>query len=314
MRKFRLLVFMLTTLVTFANGSIFVLHRFDDSRYPSTNMETASLRKYFDYLNTNGYEVVALEDMVEKLQNNQEIPDNWVAFTIDDAYKSFIENGLKVFKEYNFPFTVFVNTEAVERNFPDFMTWDDLREVEKYGSIGNHSHTHIKLVNSSKEEIIKDTKTAIDLLEANLENPLRYYAHPYGEYDERSAEYLKEAGIEVIFNQSTGAISNKSDIYDINRSALGNNENLKSKLNIKFLDAKWNDVSIVDNKVTTIKVSMPKDVKKVEVYLSGYGWEYANVIDGELEYNINKELKLSRSRIIIKDFNNGWTSYLIMKK
>ncbi len=314
MRSFKLLVFLLTTLAIFADGSIFVLHRFDDSRYPSTNMETASLRKYFDYLNANNYKVVPLEDMVSKVEKDEEIPNNWVAFTIDDAYKSFIENGLEVFKEYNFPFTVFVNTEAVDRKFPDFMTWEDLREVEKYGSIGNHSHTHLKLVKSTNEEILADTKKAIELLEANLENPLRYYAHPYGEYDERSAGILREAGIEVIFNQSTGAISNKSNIYDINRSALGNNENIKSKLNIKYLDATWNDVSIVDNKVTTIKVSMPTEVKKVEVYLSGYGWEYANVIDGELEYNIDKELKLSRSRIIIKDFNNGWTSYLIMKK
>ncbi len=313
MKSLKLLIFLLSTFSILANGSIFVLHRFDDSRYPSTNMETASLRKYFDYLNANNYKVVPLKNMVEKIKKNEGIPDNWVAFTIDDAYKSFIENGLQVFKEYNFPFTVFVNTEAVDREFPDFMTWDDLREVEKYGSIGNHSHTHIKLVNSSREEILTDTKKAIELLEANLENPLRYYAYPYGEYDEKSAEILKEAGINVIFNQSTGAVSNKSNIYSINRSALGNNENIKSKLNIKYLDAKWNDVTIVDNKVIKIKVSMPLEVGKVEVYLSGYGWEYANVVNGQLEYNINKELKLNRSRIIIKDFNNRWTSYLIIK-
>lgn len=313
MKKILSLMVLVSAMIL-GDGTIFVLHRFDDERYPSTNIKTEELRRYFDYLKENSYEVVPLEKMVEELKNERDIPESWVAFTIDDGYKSFYENGLEVFKEYEYPFTVFVNTIATNKRYPDYMTWDQLKETEKYGSIGNHSHKHLKLVKTEDDEIVEDTKLARELLEKNLENPLNYYAYPYGEYDERVREAIKKSGVEVIFNQSTGAISKNSNIYDINRIALGNDENIKSKLKIKFLDIDWEEVKVEDNKVISIEATIPKEIKKVEVYMSGYGWEYVKVADGKIKYDIDKELKLGRSRIIIKDFSNNWASYLIMKK
>jgi len=314
MKKIILFMFLLISLFSLANAKIFVLHRFDDSRYPSTSIDTKELRRYFDILKENNYEVVPLESIIKRIQAKEDIPNNWVAFTIDDAYKSFYEHGLEVFKEYAHPFTLFVFAEATDRNYPDFMTWEELRESEKFGTVGNHSYGHPHLTYLSLEEIKEDTLKAKELLDKNLSKPLNYYTYPYGEYNEEVRNTIKNLGFEAIFNQSTGAVSKNSNTFNIDRIALGNNENILSKLKIGHLEATWEKVEVNNNHVGKIRVILPPDIKKVELFLSTYSWKYASVIDGVLEYNIDKPLKLGRSRIIIKDFNNRWTSFLIMKE
>lgn len=313
MRFYLVLCYVLLSFCAFSDGTIFVLHRFDDERYPSTSIDTEWLKKYFDYLKENNYEVVALSAIVDKIEKKEEIPDNWVSFTIDDAYKSFYEKGLAVFKEYEFPFALFTLVEASDRGFPDYMNWEEIKEASQYGEIGIHSYKHPHLTKISDEEIKKDTEEAVRLLSENVEGLKNYYAYPYGEYDDRVRKILVDSGIKAVFNQSTSGVGINSDIHDINRIALGNNEKIEWKLRIGSLPAKWNEVKVEDGYVKNIKVSVPEDIDKVEVFLSGYGWEYAYVSDGILEYEINKELKLSRNRIFIRDFNNRWSSYILIK-
>ena len=313
MRIYLVLCYVLLSFCAFSNGTIFVLHRFDDKRYPTTSIDTEWLKKYFDYLKENDYEVVRLSAMVEKIEKKEEIPDNWVSFSIDDAYKSFYEKGLSVFKEYGFPFALFVLVEASDKGYPDYMNWDEIKEASIYGEIGIHSYKHPHLTKISDEEIKEDTEEAIRLLTENVEWVENFYAYPYGEYDDRVRKILIDSGIKAVFNQSTAGVGINTNIFDINRIALGNNENIAFKLKIGSLPVQWDEVKVEDGYVKKIKVSMPEEIEKVEIFLSGYGWEYAYVNDGILEYEINKELKLSRNRIFIRDFSNRWSSYILIK-
>lgn len=77
-----------------ANAHVFVYHRFGDDRHQSTNTTLKELEKEFVYFKDHGYKVVPMMDIVNRLKNKMEVPNNWVAFNIDDSYKSFYENGL----------------------------------------------------------------------------------------------------------------------------------------------------------------------------------------------------------------------------
>ena len=96
MKSFLLSLIFAATL--WADAHIFVFHRFNDSRYPTTNTSLEALRGQFEYFKKNGYEVVPLSKLVDALHAKKEIPDNWVVLTIDDNYKSFYDHGLSVFK------------------------------------------------------------------------------------------------------------------------------------------------------------------------------------------------------------------------
>jgi len=133
---------LLTLTFAFADAHILVYHRFDDPRHASTNISIKNLKEQFEYFKNNGYEVVKLSKLVEALNLGQEIPDNWIVITIDDGYKSFYDKALEVFKEYNYPFAMLIYVEAVAGKYSDYLTFDQLKELEAYGEIRHHPYPH----------------------------------------------------------------------------------------------------------------------------------------------------------------------------
>ncbi|MGD9625112.1 MAG: polysaccharide deacetylase family protein [Arcobacter sp.] len=284
-----------------ANAHIFVYHRFGDSKHESTNTSLQELEKEFEYFKTNNYKVVTVSKIVEKLKNKEQIPNNWVAFTIDDAYKSFYQNGLELFKKYNYPFTLFVYVEATQKKYPDFMTWDEIKEASKYGEIELHSYSHKQLVKLTNEEIIKDTNLALEIFEKNLGFKPKAYSYPYGEYDERVKNEIKNFDFEYIMNQNNGSVNEKSDLFDLNRIALVGKINLEEKIKYKTLEANWIEPQVYpkDGILKHIKVEVNKDIKNAKLFISTYGWQDIKVKNGIIDIKLDKKLNLNRNRIAI---------------
>ncbi len=285
-----------------ANAHIFIYHRFDDPKRASTNTSLKELRKEFDYFANNGYKVVPLSDIVKKIKNKQKVPDNWVALTIDDSYKSFYYKALPLFKEYEYPFSLYVYTEASNRSFGDFMSWRQIKEASKYGEIGLHSFSHKKLPSLSDEEVKEDTKRSMEDFIKNLGFKPKGYAYPYGEYDERVKNIVKSFGFDYILNQTTGSVNDKSDLHDLNRIALVGNVNLKQKLKYKTLPATFIEPKSYpkDGILKKVKAKVDKNIKTIKVYVTGHGWiENVKVKNGIVDLNVNLKLKRSRTRVML---------------
>ncbi|OQY10603.1 MAG: hypothetical protein B6I28_00795 [Fusobacteriia bacterium 4572_132] len=309
-----MVVMIITIMNSYADGHILAFHRFGDDRYSSSNITLEDLNEIVDYLNENQYKVISLNEIIEKISKKEEISDKIMCITIDDAYKSFFDNGLEVLKRNNFPFTVFINTEAVDKNYTDYMTWKEIKEVSKYGEIGSHSYSHPHLTKIGNQKAMDDIQKSIEGIEKKINKKVKYFAYPYGEYNDEIKWMLKSIGMQGIFNQSLGAISGESDIFDLDRMAISNLSGLKWKLKIKYLKAHWMNVEREENYIKSIKVEIDKSIKKVQVYLSGYGWEKVDVENGIIEFKINKELRNARNRVIIKTYANEWSNKLMMKK
>ena len=299
----------------FANAHIFVYHRFGDDRYPSTNTTLIELEKQFQYFKTNNYKVVSLEEIIEKIQKKQEVPDNWVALTIDDAYKSFYEKGIPLFKKYDYPFTLFAYIKASEKNYQDYMTWEQLKETSELGSIGLHSYGHKHMTHLTSEQIYKDTKKAYEVFTEKLGFEPKTYVHPYGEYDNKVLAELKKFKFDAIFNQSVGSVSKNSNLNDINRIALVGEVNLKNKLKYKTMDAVWEEPINFpkDGVLKKVKAKIDSKYKTIKLYITGYGWREIKVNDGIIDTNLNIDLKKSRTRIILSPNYYTITNKLIIK-
>jgi len=302
----------LLSLALFGDGHILLMHRFDDSRYKSTNITTEQLRKDFEYLRKNKYKVVSFEYLLSHLYE-----DKLISFAIDDGYKSFYKNGLKLFREFNYPFTLFIYTEAIDNRYPDFMTWEQIKRTSQFGEIGIHSHKHPHLTHLDPISIMRDTQKAISSYKNVLKTPPKYYAYPYGEYDKNSREIIEAFGFDAIFNQSMGAVSMESDIYDLNRIALLGTYNIKTKLRTKFLATEWIYPTRypLNGFIKKIKVKIPKGIKKAQFYISGYNWRTVEVKDGliDLQFETPIKLKFKQTRLFIKTFDNKMGSIILVK-
>lgn len=284
-----------------ANAHVFVYHRFGDSKHASTNTTLKELEKEFTYFKDNGYEVVKLSQIIEKVKNKEEIPDNWVALTIDDSYKSFYKNGLPIFKKYNYPFSLYVYVEATQKGYGDFMTWDELKDASKYGEIGLHSYSHPHLTKISKQKVFNDTKKSFEVFEEKLGFKPKSYAYPYGEYNEQIKNTLKEFKFDYILNQSIGTINKNSDVYDINRIALVGKVNLEQKLRYKTLEAQWLKPLKYpkDGVLKRVHARVDSKIKTIKLYITGFGWQDIKVNNGIIDVKLDLKLKNSRTRVIL---------------
>ena len=284
-----------------ANSHIFVYHRFADIKHPSTSTSVAELEKEFKYFQDHNYKVVPLEDILTKLEKKETIPSNWVALTIDDAYKSFYQNALPMFKKYKYPFTLYVYVEATNKRYGDFMTWEEIIETNKYGTIGLHSYSHPRLTKIDNNKIKKDTQKAFDIFKSKMGYTPTTYAYPYGEYDTRVKNVLKQFNFRAILNQSTGTVSKDSDIYDIHRLALVGDVNIKHKLRYKTFDAKWIEPKVYpkDNVLRRIKAKVDPKIKRLKLYITGNGWRDIKVVNGIVDETVEIYLKRSRTRLML---------------
>ena len=202
---------------------VFLYHRFGDDRYPSTNIRLDQFDTQLNWLAKNHYRVWPLPKIVDYLQAGKPIPDHVVAITLDDAFQSAYENAYPRLKARGWPFTVFVSTAAVDQHLPDYMSWDELREMAKHGaSFGDHTVDHGHLPFRSKGEtdlawadrVRRDILQAQERLQAELGPDVnaspKLFAYPYGEYDRDLAELVNGLGF-VAFGMEAGALGEPLD-------------------------------------------------------------------------------------------------------
>jgi peptidoglycan/xylan/chitin deacetylase (PgdA/CDA1 family) len=300
-----LFIYLLSTSFTFlqANAHIFVYHRFGDSRHPSTNTSLAELRKEFNYFKNNGYKVIKLETLVEALKADKKIPENWIVLTIDDNFKSFYTKGYPIFKEFGYPFTIFVYLEATVKKYKDYTSFAQLRKMNNLASFEYHSYGHGHMANMNNAKIRADFDKGLAIFKKELGVTPKYFVYPYGEYNERLEKISKEYGFEAMFNQNMGAVSRGTNIFDIDRSALVGKPKLKTYLNFDEL----HNLELIEPKsypkngiLTRVKAKVDKNAKKAYVYIRGHGWRAVKVKDGIIDYKTSKKIKGKRMKIGIQ--------------
>ncbi len=295
------LLFLLCTGI-WADAHIFVYHRFGDSRYPSTNTTLEELRKDFTYFKEHNYTVIPLSKLIAALKAKEAIPDNWVVLTIDDNYKSFYQNGLGIFKEFKYPFSMFVYVGATEQKYGDFMSWNELKEISKYGELEFHSMHHPHMTQLSDEAIRKDFEEGLALFEKHLGQKPHFFSYPFGEFNPRIKAIAQSYGFDAILNQNMGAVASFSDVFDLDRSALVGKSDLQSFLKYKALDATWVEPLFLgkEGKVSRLHVKTSQvKATKGGIYISEHGYREIALNEGVFETDINTTLSKERSRILI---------------
>ena len=189
-------------------------HRFDEDKYPSTNIQMEVFRqqiKIIEKLKYNFYDPKNLEKNFHKAKIEKKI-----LITIDDAFSSFYEVAWPYLKEREIPFILFVSTESVGRS--GYMTWNQIKEleIENTAYIGNHSHTHSYLVGLRNEDFISDIDTSSSIFKEKLGyNPI-FFSYPFGEYSLLIKEYISK-NFKFSFGQHSGVIDINKDHYELPR-------------------------------------------------------------------------------------------------
>jgi len=224
----KIVIFLLLfSFISFSNIVIFIYHRFDDERYPTTNTWTSELEMHINLVKKLGYKIWTLKDLEDYVYGNKE-EENAVIFTVDDGYVTTYTKAFPVFKKYNVPFSVFLYFGGVGVS-KEYLTWDMIREMAEWGvEFGHHSTTHEKFplllkkmdLESFKKYFEDDLIKGQKIWQEKMNTTLKYYAYPYGYYNEEMIEILKKHGFRLAFIQLSGPYNKQISPFEIPREAL----------------------------------------------------------------------------------------------
>lgn len=207
---------------------ILMYHHFSDDTPASTSVTLQQFDAHLEYLEENNFNVWPLSKLINHWQNQKEVPDRTVVLTADDAYKSVYENAFPRLKQRGWSMTTFVNAEPIDKQYRNFMTWEQMREMQQQGfEFANHTLSHSALhpqANESTQEFKQRVRHEVKQGQKRLQQELgadtnqspKLFAYPYGEYNELAANLIKELGY-VSVAQVSGAVDINSDRRALNR-------------------------------------------------------------------------------------------------
>ena len=142
-----------------------------------------------------------------------------VAITFDDALMSMVDNAVPELVAHEMPYTIFVPTGCLHENPPWQMestaldrqeivaSGDTLRALVSMGArMGAHSRFHPKLTligpNKAQEEV-RGSKADLECL---LGRTVELFAFPYGDFDQQTLHFCKEAGYRFVYSIGPGLV------------------------------------------------------------------------------------------------------------
>ena len=195
-------------------------HRFNENKYPSTNIKMEIFLKHIQLIKDLNYEFIHPDNF----QKNFHIPkkEKKILITIDDAFQSFYNVAWPYLKKNKIPFILFVSTEPVGNR--GYMTWDQIREVanENFAIIGHHSHSHDYLINETDQNFIIDIETANQIFNKKIGYVPNLFSYPFGEYSEFMREYVSK-NFTFAFGQHSGVIDINKEKFELPRFPINEN-------------------------------------------------------------------------------------------
>jgi biofilm PGA synthesis lipoprotein PgaB len=204
-------------------------------------MSAENLAMHFAWLRDNDYNVVSLDQVLAAEAGQRPLPPKAVLLTFDDGLASVYTTAYPLLKLFNYPALVSVVTAWIETEVEvayenhllssrDFLTWEQMREMQDSGLIDIASHTHnmhrggignpqgneqplavTRLYQDGYEapiayleRIEADIATSASLIKRHTGKAPRAIVWPYGQYNTDLKNLAAIHGMDISFSLDSG--------------------------------------------------------------------------------------------------------------
>ena len=299
---------------------IYMYHKFNISKYPSTNITLEQFKSHLKELSKPKYNVKSLEYIIDNIINDIELPQNTIGISVDDADRSFLDIAWPLLKEVGFPVTLFVTTNTISAGKNTYLSWEEIRILQDEGvTIGSHSYSHNHLAQLTLEELKEEIENSNKVFIKEIKNIPNLFAFPYGEVDNKLIDLLKKYKFKAAFGQHSGVMNETSNMYYLPRFSLnekyGDVERIKFTANAKGLgiyDFIPTNPNITENP-PYIGFSLLDE--KLSININCFIFDKNGEVDRDIfkfneriEIRLNRKLSKGRSRLncTTRDQNNNW--------
>ncbi len=192
-------------------------------------MPPAIFGQQMQMLADSGYHAILPDQLYAYLTTGAPLPPKPVMLTFDDGDLDQYETALPILEQHGFKATFFIMTVAIgRRGKQPYMDKTQIKDLADRGHvIGAHTWDH----HNVKKFAGDDWKTQIDEPNAKLESitgkPVRYFAFPFGLWNQQALPELEKRGYAAAFTLADGR-DEQMPLYTIRRIIAGGQWNAQT--------------------------------------------------------------------------------------
>lgn len=173
---------------------------------------------HLEYLRDNDYQTISLYELHNALLYGAELPPKPIILTFDDGHLDHYTHAFPMLQTFGFSATFFVITGLADRNHPDYITWEHIREMANAGMhMQPHTKTHIDLRERDNDRLIYEILGSVESLEAHTQQTARVFAYPAGRYDDNTLAIVDALNIQRAVTTQFGAYHTTDNMLEVSR-------------------------------------------------------------------------------------------------
>jgi peptidoglycan/xylan/chitin deacetylase (PgdA/CDA1 family) len=221
---------------------VLMYHKISPGKKEKYRISPEKFASQMEYLSKKGYQTILPDDLLEFVKEGKVFPEKPVLLTLDDGYKDNFTYTYPILKKYNFKATIFLVTQYIGKKNEwgkedeEILSWEEIGKMRKEGfSFGSHTHTHPNLLELSRDKVLSEIRDSKRILEERLEEPIRFFAYPYGKFNFQIRDMIKKAGYLGAFSTLPGKNGIDEDPFLLRRILVrGYDTKLHFILNLKL--------------------------------------------------------------------------------
>ena len=173
------------------------------------------------YLHSQGFVTVSLYDLMAALDRGQPLPPKAIVLTFDDGYRSLMDYAVPDLTAYGYTGTVFVVTQLMDQNFPQYLTWPQAESLYAAGwKIEPHTKTHPVLAGRSWDFQLYEMLGSVQTVQAHIGVTPHFFAYPYGKWDANTLELVRQLHLWAAVSEIPGSVQEYADRYTLRRTRI----------------------------------------------------------------------------------------------
>ncbi|MCL6473407.1 MAG: polysaccharide deacetylase family protein [Firmicutes bacterium] len=193
----------------------------------SLTIETRAFVEQLDWLKENGYHIVSLDDAYDAMTIGKKLPEKPVVLTFDDGNPDSYFNVYPILSRRNISGTFFIKVKEVENG--QGLDWLKVTEMAHAGMlIESHTMTHANLTIKTSDEMTYELQKSRSLIWERTGHVARFLAYPFGRYDSRTIEGVKQAGYQAAFTTQPGFWKPRDNLFALKRVRVSHGETIQA--------------------------------------------------------------------------------------
>lgn len=230
------------------------------------NMLKEEFEKDLIYIKEHGYEAIDMNDLFEHLYKGKKLPKKSLIIRVDDGFRNFYDKIFPLLKKYSMKSILAVigsevqkasdKTTALGTDLPDYLTWEELKELSNSGYVEIESHTYNlhtntkggrygckKLENESFEEyknlFLNDLEKSRDAIYEKIGKYPNAFIFPYSAVCDEAYEVIKESNFKASITNTNTVNYKFYKVSLLKLSRISRNSSFKRKDSYSIQNKNW---------------------------------------------------------------------------